>query len=318
MKGLYSVLLSVWAFCGVQASWYWPFGSSDDEPKPPRLSELMEKASELIDAASDLAAEGKTNEAAEKYREALTELNRVERENPERASTPEFASVRNKRAYVSAAIDSMLLTEAHENARAVAISDTTELEKKFAARREARRNGVTGNVDATATEAAGAPVPKAERQVDRFVSAERARAKETQKAAKKVKEERDAEAKLKGMLEEDSDNRKARLSLVGLYIQKGKTDEAQEALKPLLDANPGDPSALNLKAACEMTAGDQKAAEKTLDRAILSNPRDYNAYYNMASLKLDTGAGKDVARRYYETGRAVGGPKDDELEAALK
>ena len=43
---------------GVQASWYWPFGSEDgDEPDVPRISELMEPASLLIDEASDLAAE---------------------------------------------------------------------------------------------------------------------------------------------------------------------------------------------------------------------------------------------------------------------
>jgi len=37
---------------GAAASWYWPFGSSDGENEAPRLSELMEPASNLIDEAA--------------------------------------------------------------------------------------------------------------------------------------------------------------------------------------------------------------------------------------------------------------------------
>ena len=91
------------------ASWYWPFGSDDDDSREPRLSELMEPATELIDEASDLAYEGKVQESVEKYRKALEELDRIEAENPERAQKQEFATVRNKRAYVNAAIDAMLM-----------------------------------------------------------------------------------------------------------------------------------------------------------------------------------------------------------------
>ena len=120
---------------GAAASWYWPFGSSDDASAPVRrLSELMEPASRLIDEASDLAADGKSQESVEKYREALAELDRIEAENPERAASPEFSTVRNKRAYVNAAIDSLLLAQVTANAKAVAVSDTTELEKRLAAK----------------------------------------------------------------------------------------------------------------------------------------------------------------------------------------
>ena len=120
---------------GVQASWYWPFGSDDDEAKPRRISELMEPASALIDEASDLAADGKVDESIAAYRKALVELDRVEAENPERAKSAEFATLRNKRAYVNAAIDTMLLSQVKANARAVAVSDTTELERRLAAER---------------------------------------------------------------------------------------------------------------------------------------------------------------------------------------
>lgn len=119
--------------CVVQASWYWPFGSSDDDAtREPRVSELMEKASELVDEASDLAAERKTDESVAKYREALAELDRIERAYPERVKKPEFATLRNRRAYINAAIDQMLLGQVRANARSVAVSDTTELEKRRA------------------------------------------------------------------------------------------------------------------------------------------------------------------------------------------
>ena len=54
MKHL-SIFALFFALCApAVASWYWPF-SSDDEKKPPRVSELMEPASVMIDEAYDLA-----------------------------------------------------------------------------------------------------------------------------------------------------------------------------------------------------------------------------------------------------------------------
>jgi len=127
------VLTAATALCALcaQASWYWPFGSDDDEPEGPRLSELMEPATTNIDAAADFAAEGKLKEAQDCYRAAIAALKKIESENPERAATPEFATVRNKRAYINAALDAMLLAEARDNAKAVSVTDTTELEVKM-------------------------------------------------------------------------------------------------------------------------------------------------------------------------------------------
>jgi tetratricopeptide (TPR) repeat protein len=93
---------------------------------------------------------------------------------------------------------------------------------------------------------------------------------------------------------------------------------AKANVRDVLAVKPNDAPALNLRAVCEAAAGDSSAAEKTLDQAIRSNPRDYHAYYNMANLMLQARGSADVARRYYETGRAVGGPKDKALEEAFK
>lgn len=264
-----------------QASWYWPFGSDDvdEKKKPPRLSELMEPASLLIDEASDLAADGKTTDAVDKYREALKELDRIERENPERVKAPEFSTVRNKRAYVSAAIDTLLMTEARYNAKAVSVSDTTELEKKLAAERNPQKTPEKN--------------------------------KKTAEVAEKPAEEKVVDVKPKKPLTKSQQ--------VLADIAKRDFNAATLLIKEMLVEKPNDAAALNLRAIKEAAEGDLKAAERTLDQAIQSNPRNHYAYYNMATLMLQiSAANKDVARRYYETGRAVGGPLDANIERALK
>ena len=306
------------------ASWYWPFGEDDDEDRP-RLSVLMRDASEMIDEASELADDGKIQESVAKYREALMELARVEAANPDRAATPEFASLRNKRAYVNAAIDSLLLAEARANAKAVAITDTTELEKKYLRRKgllppeEAPKPSVSNAADRaevpapTVAAAAEEPV-KTPEIAKKSEAAKPAKKPEAAKPAKKP-----ASAKLVLALKREPDNRKLRISLISAYIAEERYEAAMKEIDALLEKNMKDAAALNLKAMCEASQGDMKAAEKTLDDVIASNPRDYRGYYNMCNLLLHQETPRvDSARRYYETGRAVGGPADDELEAAFK
>ena len=266
--------------CGVRASWYWPFGSDGVDTSEPRISELMEPASELIDEASDLAAEGKIDESVEKYRRALDELDRIERENPERAKSTEFATLRNKRAYVNAAIDSMLLGQVKRNAKVVAVSDTTELEKKLA-------------------EEKGLKVSKSQSsKVEK--STELSKPSKPSKPAEPPKPLTKREQAI-----ED--------------IANGDYAAAEIFIKESLEAKPNNAMVLNLRAAMEMKQGKFDAAEKTLDLAISTHPKNPSAYYNFALLTLQKdGDNKSVARRYYETGRTMGGPADTQLEALLK
>ena len=253
------LLLSAAALAfGAQASWYWPFGSDDDETATssrPRLSTLMAPASVLIDEASDLAEDGKGAEAVEKYREALAALDRIEAENADLVDKPEFATLRNKRAYVNATIDSLLLKQVRENARAVAVSETTVLERKLAEEKARKRQ-------------------------------------------KAVRERR----------------KRAMRDLAA-----GDCAAASLVISEMLADDPKDAAALNLKAALETLRADYKAAEKALDLAIAAHPRSYQAYYNMAKLILEWHpANKAGARRYYEAGRDVGGPRDAKLEEAVR
>ena len=258
--------------CGVRASWYWPFGSDEGDAAPLRVSELMEPASLLIDEASDLASEGKIDESVEKYRKALSELDRIEMENPERAKTVEFATLRNKRAYVNAAIDSMLLGQVRQNAKVVAVSDTTELERKLAEERGEKKVEVT-----------------------------------------KVKSKDEGERRKK-----TSAPATPREQVIAA-IESRDYATAEKLINEMLRTRPNGAMALNLRAAMEMRQGKLDVAEETLDQAIMSNPRNHSAYYNLAMLLLQKDVGNRAsARRYYETGRAMGGPENPELEALLK
>ena len=269
---------------GVQASWYWPFGSDEGpEESPRRISELMEPATKLIDEASDFASDGKVDESVETYRKALMELDRIERENPERAKGSEFATLRNKRAYVNAAIDSMLLGQVKRNAKAVAVSDTTELERKLAEERGEKPKSEVVDVQRNVKNSAV-----------RLPTTTTTETKPAPKPATKREQAMDA-------------------------IASGDYATAEALINEMLAAKPNGAMALNLRAAMEMKQGRFDVAEDTLDQAIMSNPRSHFAYYNLAMLLLQKDAGnKATAKRYYETGRAMGGPEDAVLEALIK
>jgi tetratricopeptide (TPR) repeat protein len=280
MKQLVSIFIALALGAGASGAWYWPF-SSDDE-KPPRVSELMEEASIMIDEAYDLAADGKTSEAVDKFREALAELDRIEAENPDRVKEPEFNTLKNKRATVTAAIDSLLLDEVQSNAKAISVTDTTELQKKYDAKMAAKRGGA-------------ADVPREE------VDEERPKTRPVEESAPSA-----------------ADAPRSNLEKAMAALKAKDYDAVERAVSEMLSENAKDSVALNLLAAAEIAKGDAKSAEKTLDLAISANPGSYYAYYNMARLMVRAKGNKEAAKRYYETGRRYGGPKDAALEGMLK
>ena len=299
---------------GAAASWYWPFGSSDDDAPAParRLSELMEPASRLIDEASDLASEGKSQEAVEKYREALAELDRIEAENPERVASPEFSTVRNKRAYVNAAIDSVLLEQVKANAKAVAVSDTTALEKRLA-EEKAKAAGGGAKPPAAAKEAPAATEPEVKPAATE--PEVKPAAKPEVKPAAKPAQKPVAKKTVRQTPARPLSRRERAIA----DIAAGDYAAAELQIMEMLAEKPNSAMALNLKASMESAQGKYKEAERTLDQAITSNPRSYYAYYNMASLLLRVNpASKTMAAKYYQAGREVGGPLDPQLEAAVK
>lgn len=293
------------------AAWYWPFGSADDDQGKPRLSELMEPATRYIDAASDYADEGKVDEAVAEYVKALEELARVQLENPERAETAEFATVRNKRAYIESAIDSLLLKQAQRNAKAVAVTDTTSLERRFAEERAARA-AARANRGKTASDRGRAPTTGAAPSADS--SPALAAEKVSPLVVETVPEKPTA-------VEPPPPDRRTRMLQARDALAAARLGEARTILGELLDEKPGDPAALNLLALVEKAAGDPAAAELTLKELIQTNPTVYYGYYNLAKLVLERrgAAGVQAARRYYRSGRELcGGPVDTFLEEHLK
>ena len=333
-----SILLSFLILCGTaEAAWYWPFGGNKEQPKL-RVSELMEPVSELIDEASDLASEGKLEESVDKYREALFTIDRIELENADRAQSAAFATIRNKRAYVNAAIDSLLLRQAQQSARAVAVTDTTELEKRFEAMKRAEKERAAKAKEQEqpkAPETPEAPDMEPEKPEPAVAEPENPEptAAEPENPGKPENPEPVVEpaepqkpavsAVRPGQPQPDTalaqSDRRARLLLVAADIKCGKYDAALSSIQRLLAERPNDPAALNLRAAVETEKGEYDKAEQTLDQSIRNNPKNHFAYYNMARLILKTRGerGKEAARGYYEAGRVRGGPEDKGLEAAL-
>ena len=307
-----ALLVSALLASSAGASWYWPFGGDDGqgEKSPPRLSELMEPASLLIDEATDLAEDGKREEAIEKYREALAALDEVEASNRERADKPEFATLRNKRAYVNATIDSLLLAQAQSNARAVAVSDTTALEKRLADERAGK------------TKDAQSPNAAAQSQKQSPNAAAQSQKQSPNAAAQEQKQEPASAEATAATAQGGSAKRQAPLSLRAQAmadIAAGDCDAAALVVAEMLAATPDGVAALNLKAALETARGDFRAAEAALDRAISVHPRSHFAYYNMARMIMQSRpSDRSAARRYYDTGRSVGGPRDEKLEETLR
>ena len=278
---------------GALGSWYWPFGS-DDEEVIPRISELMEPASTNIDAATDFEFDGKFDEAIAGYEAALRELDKVEAEYPDQMDKPEFTTVKTKRAYVRAKIDTLKFLQVKENSKAVAVSDTTELEKKLAAEKAAAAKAATPEPEPEAEK----PAPEPEKP-----SVEKPAPAPAKPAPKKP-----APAKVL-----------SRQQRIAKAIADGDYAAADADIAETLRTRPNDAAALNLRAMMESAQGKYRDAEHTLDQAIQSNPKSYHAYYNMARLILKSYPdNKDGARRYYETGRAVGGPRNAVLEEAVK
>lgn len=278
---------------GALGSWYWPFGS-DDEEVIPRISELMEPASTNIDAATDFEFDGKFDEAIAGYEAALRELDKVEAEYPDQMDKPEFTTVKTKRAYVRAKIDTLKFLQVKENSKAVAVSDTTELEKKLAEEKAAAAKAATPEPEPEAEK----PAPEPEKP-----SVEKPAPAPAKPAPKKP-------APAKAL---------SRQQRIAKAIADGDYAAADADIAETLRTRPNDAAALNLRAMMESAQGKLRDAEHTLDQAIQSNPKSYHAYYNMARLILKAYPdNKDGARRYYETGRAMGGPRNAALEEAVK
>ena len=342
-------LLIVIAICATlfaHGAWYWPFGSKEDDPsKPLRLHRLLEEANNYIEIAEDEALKGNGDGALENYRLALSELDRVERENPDRAETAEFSPLRNKRAACVAAMDAIRFAQVNDNERAVSVTDTRELQKKWNKKHgikdeeksdesklkdEGEPVAVKGEgekvkdemepaeppvekpvakVEVKPVEApADKPVAKVEEKPETKMEV-----KPTEKPVAKVEEKSEKKQEIK----DDSSDFKHRLKTALAEVRNRDYVAADLMLEELAQERPNDLNVLLLRAAAQAGMGSNHAARRTLEKAMRAHPRSHLPYYNLANLLLDMGESVDTARQYYEMGRSCGGPQWAPLERRL-
>ncbi len=304
---------------GAYADWFWPFGNeAQNDKKELRLSELMEKASLAIDDAVDLADNGKISEAIEKYKEAIAELDRVERENPDRAKTPEFSTLRTKRAYSKNAITSLQMSEALLNARSVAVTDTTELEKKLADEKRKKREKATEPDKKKAeppkeNRVVGAQTNKVESiglLIDCLDDGSKTEKPDVKAAPSKISAAAKAEKPKK------SDPRRDEVLSA---LKEEQYDKATAIVKEMLKDDPNGVLPLNLLALICKAQGRLDDAEKVLFKCMTANKHSYYTYYNMARLYLmKNPPDKSGAKYYYETGCLYTDQRDLEIERRLK
>ena len=280
-----------------QAAWYWPFGSDEDSPdRPPRLHRLLENANDLIEQAEDASLDGDAEKALELYNAALTNLVDIAAKNPDRAEKPEFAPLRNKIAATSAAIDSIRFAQVNQNIRAVAVTDTTELQKKYDAE-QAKKKGIDKVFEKK----------KAADKGDKYGQAPTPAPATPQTIKRSNTQTPDVagfDDKIQTAIKE---------------LQAKDYAAADLLLEDLEKERKNDLNVLILRAAAQNGLKYHLAARRTLEKAQRAHPKSYLPCYNLAYLmfKLE-GEGPESARQYYELGRTLGGPRDPKLESRLK
>ena len=319
MKNLVFLLAAVLSFVAVplRAAWYWPFGDDEDSPDAkPRLHRLLENANDLIEQAEDAALDGDAEKALELYNSALTNLQDVAIKNPDRAEKPEFAPLRNKIAATSAAIDSIRFAQVNNNIRAVAVTDTTELQKKYD-EEQRKKKGLTTPADKKTEDKK--PEPKTAENAEK--KAEPSKKTESTPAAKPSVSTAASSGPKKSVAAKP-------VSVAGLdsrvqtalnEIQSKDYAAADLLLSDLEKERPDDLNVLILRAAAQNGLKYHLAARRTLEKAMRAHPKHYLPYYNLAYLMFKIeGEGAKSAKQYYELGRTLGGPQDARLERMFK
>lgn len=297
--------LAALAAVPLRAAWYWPFGDDEDSPdRPPRLHRLLENANDLIEQAEDAALDGDVDKALDLYNSALTNLVDIADKNPDRAEKPEFAPLRNKIAATSAAIDSIRFAQVNQNVRAVAVTDTTELQKKYD-EEQAKKKGVDKVVEKKKDDAKKEE-KKEEKTERKEVKAEPKPATAQPKPTTAVQPKQ-----IEGFDE--------RIQTAIKELQAKDYAAADLLLEDLEKERKGDLNVLILRAAAQNGMKYHLAARRTLEKAMRAHPKNYLPYYNLAYLmfKLED-EGVESAKQYYELGRALGGPRDERLESRFK
>jgi tetratricopeptide (TPR) repeat protein len=317
--------------CAALCCWSAEEKSADakkEDEKPKKVSVLLVEANKLMTDAQDAYVDGDGKKAVELYRKSLAEIERVERENADRAGTAEFAPVRFRKALCETEIDRIILEEASAKARTVTVTDTAELEKKRAERhREAVSNNVPEKTVALASKMADGskakpPEMKADEKddekSDKTTVVDVPGELEFAKDMLSMDKAGDARDHILKVLKSEPDNREAHYLMAQAQIAQGHPEDAEVVLMDLLEDNPNDESALLLAAGAAFAAGKYPHAMDLLDRALKANPKRPDGYYDMAWVLLEMDPKNlNEPEMYYRQAVKLGGPRDRDLERRL-
>ena len=331
------------AVCGLTGM---PVEAKSKKEEPPKVSVLMKEANDLMSQAQSSYVDGEAKEAIELYRKALAEIVRVERENPNRVASAEFAPVRFRKALCETEIDRILIEEVSASSRTVAVSDTRALEEKRKSRQEA---AATNRVPETTVKLSvkrgvGGADSKEDAEEKPAVAvrsgAEPVAAKAGAPAAKPetgaapkldVKKElvwvrellslekwEEADQSLRAVLRREPANRDARFLMALAQMRSGRADDASVMMDDLLEDPVADESVCLLASAVYAAAGAYGKAMGALDQAMRLNPRRPSGYLNMAWLLLEMRPA-DLAEpeMYYRQAVKLGGARDRDIERRL-
>ena len=229
--------------------------------------------------------------------------------NPDRAEKPEFAPLRNKIAATSAAIDSIRFAQVNSNIRAVAVTDTTELQRKYD-EEQAKKKGLKKPEAKKTEEKKPADRKEAKPEAPKKPVAEPAAKPSAPTAAAMPPAKKSVPSKPVAVAGLDS-----RVQTALNEIQAKDYAAADLLLADLEKERPDDLNVLILRAAAQNGLKYHLAARRTLEKAMRAHPKHYLPYYNLAYLMFRIeGEGAKSAKQYYELGRTLGGPQDARLE----
>jgi tetratricopeptide (TPR) repeat protein len=291
--------------------------------KAPKLTELLQGVNDLMAQAEASYVDGNAKEAIEMYRKALAEIDRLEQANAARSSSSEFAPVHFRRALCETAIDRVMLEEMNATARTVAVTDSSVLEAKRAARRkEAETNNMPEATVKLEAKRGGAPQTEVDEEAppDAPAGAPANTREELEWVKDMLSVDRfdEVEKSLVKILKTDPENVDARLLLALTRVQQGRHSDALVILDDLQQDAPKDEAALLLASGAYAATGNYARAMTTLDRLLKVNPGRPDGYYNMAWLLLEMTPGKlEEPELYYRQAVKLGGPRDRDLERRL-
>jgi tetratricopeptide (TPR) repeat protein len=323
------VLLSVLMACVVGAADKTSASSpAAAKAKKPQVLELIKPAIDFMTKAQESYIEDDSKKAISLLRDALAVLIQVEQDNPDWASSPEFAPVRFRKAICETEIERIMLEEAQASSRTIAVTDTRELEKIRAERKSAAAtNRVIEVTRKLHSKLSGAEVDAEAVAAD----VQNIEGKSVSDKPVKISEELDwakdmilvgrfneADQSLVRVLKKDPENKEARFLMALSKVEQGNPMDALIVLADLMEDAPSDEAILLLAAGAHLATGSYAKSMEILDNIMKTNPQRPDAYLNMAWLLLDMRPDTTAeAELYYRQGVKLGLTRNRELERRL-